>query len=43
MSTLTFKYRLYPNRLQPEKLAATLNLCRELYNAGLQVRPEAWS
>jgi len=43
MSRLTFKYRLYPNRQQREKLAATLNLCRELYNAGLQVRPEAWS
>ena len=43
MSRLTFKYRLYPNRQQREKLAATLNLCRELYNAGLQERREALS
>jgi|SRR6516164_1824318 putative transposase len=43
MSRLTFKYRLYPNRLQREKLQATLDLCRELYNAGLQERRDAWS
>ena len=41
MSRLTFKYRLYPNRLQREKLQATLDLCRELYNAGLQERRDA--
>ncbi|HVH70271.1 MAG TPA: helix-turn-helix domain-containing protein, partial [Candidatus Dormibacteraeota bacterium] len=39
----TFKYRLYPNRPQREKLEATLEVCRELYNAGLQERREAWS
>ena len=39
----TFKYRLYPNRRQREKLQATLEVCRELYNAALQERREAWS
>ena len=39
----TFKYRLYPNRRQREKLQATLDVCRELYNAALQARREAWS
>ena len=43
MSRLTFKYRLYPNRQQREKLQATLDVCRELYNAGLQERRDAWS
>ena len=38
----TFKYRLYPNRRQREKLQATLDVCRELYNAALQERREAW-
>jgi len=42
MSRKTFKFRLYPNRLQREKLTATLDVCRELYNAGLQERIEAW-
>ena len=39
----TFKYRLYPNRRQREKMQATLAVCRELYNAALQERREAWS
>ena len=43
MSRRTFKYRLYPNRQQREKLQATLDVCRELYNAGLQERRDAWS
>ena len=43
MSRRTFKYRLYPNRRQREKLQATLEVCRELYNAALQERREAWS
>ena len=42
MARKTFKFRLYPNRPQREKLAATLDVCRELYNAGLQERIEAW-
>ena len=32
------KYRLYPNRQQRERLQATLQVCRELYNAALQER-----
>jgi putative transposase len=43
MSRRTFKYRLYPNRRQREKLQATLEVCRELNNAALQERREAWS
>ena len=39
----TFKYRLYANRQQREKLQATLEVCRELYNAALQERREAWA
>lgn len=42
MARKTFKFRLYPNRQQREKLTATLEVCRELYNAGLQERIEAW-
>ena len=43
MSSRTFKYRLYPNGRQREKLQATLDVCRELYNKSLQERREAWS
>jgi putative transposase len=42
MSRKTFKFRLYPNRQQRERLTQTLDVCRELYNAGLQERIEAW-
>lgn len=42
MARKTFKFRLYPNRQQREKLKATLDVCRELYNAGLQERIGAW-
>src|SRR3989440_3507211 len=42
MARKTFKFRLYPNRPQRDKPTATLDLCRELYNAGLQERIEAW-
>lgn len=38
----TFKHRLYPNRKQREILAAQLEMCRELYNAGLQERIESY-
>lgn len=37
-----YKYRLYPNKAQTEKLQWTLDRCRELYNAALQERKEAW-
>ena len=42
MARKTLKFRLYPNRSQRERLTATLAVCRELYNAGLQERIEAW-
>ncbi len=38
----TFKYKLRPTHEQAAQLAATLRLCRELYNAALQERKEAW-
>lgn len=37
-----FKYRLYPSRAQEELLLSWLDLCREVYNAGLEERREAW-
>jgi len=38
----TFKYRLYPTTAQADKLTWALDRCRELYNAGLQERREAY-
>jgi len=37
-----FKYRLYPTRQQEQALVKTLALCRELYNASLEERKEAY-
>ena len=37
-----YKFRLYPNRKQTGILDATLNTCRELYNAMLQQRIYAY-
>lgn len=37
-----FKYRLYPTKEQERKLFWTLARCRELYNAGLAERKEAY-
>jgi putative transposase len=37
-----FKYRLYPTRQQEHALLWTLTRCRELYNAALQERRDAW-
>jgi len=37
-----FKYRLYPTRQQEQALVKTLALCRELYNASLEERREAY-
>ncbi len=31
-----FKYRLYPTGPQQTRLQATLDLCRELYNAAVR-------
>jgi hypothetical protein len=41
-SRRTFKYRLFPNRKQRERLATTLEGCRQLYNDALQERRDAW-
>lgn len=38
----TFKYRIYPHKATTEKLQWTLDRCRELYNAALQERKEAY-
>lgn len=38
----TYRYRLYPNKEQEQKFLWTLDRCRELYNAALQERREAW-
>jgi len=37
-----FKYRLYPTKPQVKDLERTLELCRELYNAALQERRDAY-
>jgi putative transposase len=42
MSRRTFKYRLVPTPKQIELLDWTLARCRELYNAGLQERRDAY-
>src|SRR5712692_4067378 len=43
MSNLkAYKYRLYPNSEQGEKLQWILDRCRELYNAALQERRDAY-
>jgi putative transposase len=42
MSRLTYKYRLAPTRKQIELLSWTLACCRELYNASLQHRRDAY-
>ena len=41
-SRKTYRFRLYPNRQQQARLVATLDVCRELYNAALQERIGAW-
>ena len=38
----TFKYKLHPTPAQAAQLGATLRVCRELYNAALQERRDAW-
>src|SRR5205085_6723883 len=42
MSIKAFKYRIYANTATTEKLQWTLDRCRELYNAGLQERRDAY-
>lgn len=38
----TYKYRIYPNKETERKLFWTLNRCRELYNAALSERKDAY-
>lgn len=38
----TYKYRLYPNKAVEKKLYGVLNRCRELYNAALSERRDAY-
>lgn len=38
----SYKFRIYPNKTQTEKLQWILDRCRELYNAALQERKEAY-
>ena len=42
VSIKAYKYRLYANKSTTEKLQWTLDRCRELYNAGLQERRDAY-
>jgi putative transposase len=42
MTRKAFKYRLYPTQPQRKDLERTLALCRQLYNAALQERREAY-
>ena len=41
--TKAFKFRIFASRAQSAKLENTLNLCRQLYNAALQERRDAWA
>jgi transposase len=38
----TYKYRLYPNQVTEQKLYFVLNRCRELYDAALSERKDAY-
>jgi len=38
----TFKYKLKPTPEQERAMAFVVRRCRELYNAGLEERQEAW-
>ncbi len=42
MSIKAFKYRIYANKHTTERLQWVLDRCRELYNAGLQERRDAY-
>jgi len=42
MARKAFKFRLYPNKEQEQKLLFTLNRCRELYNAALSERKDSY-
>ena len=38
----TYKYKLIPTPTQERAMAFVVRRCRELYNAGLEERQEAW-
>ena len=38
----TFKYKVQPTPVQTAQLETILRVCRELYNAALQERRDAW-
>lgn len=42
MTLRAYKYRLYPNKTAEKKLHFVLNRCRELYNAALSERKDAY-
>jgi putative transposase len=42
MPKKTFKFRIYPTKTRVKNLESWLDLCRELYNAALQERRDAW-
>lgn len=42
MSIKAYQYRIYANKHTTEKLQWVLSRCRELYNAGLQERRDAY-
>jgi putative transposase len=42
MSIKAYKYRIYANKATTEKMQWVLDRCRELYNAGLQERRDAY-
>src|SRR6266702_8153239 len=42
MSIKAYKYRIFPHKATTEKLQWVLDRCRELYNAGLQERRDAY-
>lgn len=42
MSSKAYKYRMYPNKATEQQLYFTLSRCRELYNAALSERRDAY-
>lgn len=42
VSMKTYKFRIYPTREQQERIFATLDLCRWLYNSALEQRITAY-
>ena len=42
VTMLAYKFRIYPTKEQKEKIFKTLNLCRWLYNSGLEQRITAY-